>query len=86
VYYPGYWCDYWAYPYCYYDYVYAGTYEFGTVVLGMGDLRLPAGGRLEILWTSAVYGVSQGTQINVQRAADGINRAFAQSPYLDTTP
>ena len=33
------------------------------------------------LWGAFVYGVSTGTT-NTARLADGLDRAFAQSPYL----
>jgi hypothetical protein len=84
VYYPGYWCDYWSYYGCYYDWTYAGSYNFGTAILEMGDLSAPDGTRLPILWLSAVYGVATSATLDVSRAVDGLNRAFAQSPYLDT--
>jgi hypothetical protein len=87
VYYPGYWCDYWTYYGCYYSWYYAGSYHFGTVILEMGDLSgypPPAQQKLPILWASAMYGVQTTAAYDVQRINDAIDRAFAQSPYLDT--
>jgi hypothetical protein len=84
VYYPGYWCDYWYYYSCYYNWYYAGSYTYGTVVLEMGDLSAPAAGTLPVVWTGLVYGVASAGPVDSQRVVDGINRAFGQSPYLDT--
>jgi Domain of unknown function (DUF4136) len=84
VYYPGYWCDYWTYYGCYYGWSYAGTYRFGSVVLDMGDLRPPPPSQLQVLWGAMVYGVASTTATDIPRAVDGVNRAFAQSQYLDT--
>jgi hypothetical protein len=88
VYYPGYWCDYWTYYGCYYSWYYAGSYAFGTVILEMADLAAargqPANNPIPILWTSAVYGVATTPQYDIPRVVDGINRAFGQSPYLDS--
>lgn len=84
VYYPGYWCDYWYYYSCYYDWYYAGSYKYGTLILQMGDLSTPANQPLQIRWVAGMYGVGETGAVNVQRGVDAINRAFAQSPYLDT--
>jgi hypothetical protein len=89
VYYPGYWCDYWVYYGCYYDWYYAGSYKFGTILLDMGDLTQPppTPGEpkpLDSLWVGVVYGVATSPTYDTQRILDGVNRAFSQSPYLDT--
>jgi hypothetical protein len=87
VYYPGYWCDYWYYYSCWYDWTYAGSYVYGTVMLEMGDLSVganPPDGKLPILWLGAIYGVSGGATFDIPRVQAGIDRAFAQSQYLDT--
>jgi hypothetical protein len=90
VYYPGYWCDYWTYYGCYYSWYYAGSYKFGTLILEMGDLSgypPPQNGseiKLPILWTSAMYGVQTTAAYDIARVNNAIDRAFAQSPYLDT--
>lgn len=42
---------------------------------------------LSTIWFSGVYGVEYDTTADtVSRARDGIVQAFAQSPYLETTP
>ncbi|BDG05603.1 DUF4136 domain-containing protein [Anaeromyxobacter oryzae] len=84
VYYPGYWCGYYSYSGCYYGWSYAGSYHFGSVILEMGDLTAPAGGTLPIRWVAAMYGVATTGTVDVQRAVNAVDRAFAQSPYLDT--
>lgn len=91
-YYGGYWCDYWYYYSCYYDWYYAGSYDVGSVIMEMGDLSGYTGppgpgadpGVLPIMWLSAMYGVASTTAVDIPRAVDSINRAFAQSPYLKT--
>jgi hypothetical protein len=80
VYYPGYWCDYWVYYSCYPNYSYAGSYKFGTVFVDMGGFRTD--GKLDSEWIGAVYGVATGVPYDTPRIVDGINRAYAQSPYL----
>jgi hypothetical protein len=46
-----------------------------------GDL-----GKLDIIWTGLVYGVlSSSESQNVQRAVEGIDTAFKQSPYFKTS-
>jgi hypothetical protein len=80
VYYPGYWCDYWYYYSCYYNWYYGGSYAFGTVLLDMGGLRIDQ--KIEEEWVAAVYGVATGIPYDVPRIVAGINRAYAQSPYL----
>jgi hypothetical protein len=84
VYYPGYWCDYYTAYGCYYSWYYAGSYRFGSLILEMLRLPIPANDQAEVLWTSQVYGVATTPQVDVGRAAGGVSRAFAQSPYLDT--
>jgi hypothetical protein len=59
------------------------TYESGTLVLVMLDVR---GGdttlkRVPILWAAGIEGVITTTA--VQGALAGIDQAFAQSPYLE---
>lgn len=47
----------------------------------------PAPGILRGFWFSGVYGVEMGSQRNMmQRAVEGIDQAFAQSPYFTRTP
>ncbi len=85
VYYPGYWCDYWYYYSCYYGWSYAGSYSFGAAILEMSDLAnfsTTPDQPLQIVWSAMVYGVASTSAYNTQRAVEGINRAFGQSPYL----
>ena len=84
VYYPGYWCDYWYYYSCYYNWYYAGSYDYGSAIIEMGDLSAPDGGTLPVLWTGVIYGVATTEFADTPRVIDGVNRAFAQSPYLRT--
>jgi hypothetical protein len=50
---------------------------------GLGDGGVL--GKLDIVWTGLVYGVLSSTESqNVQRAVEGIDTAFKQSPYFRT--
>jgi len=99
-YYPG-WCSWYPYYYCYPGWVYAGTYNFGTIVLDMGDTRnqppAGSGGKIPLVWDAAAYGVlssyytgctSNGNSVNWTTIQSIIVRAFDQSPYItkSTTP
>ncbi len=88
--YGGYYCDwyYWGYPYyCgYYPY---GSYNYGTLVMSMGDFKNrapPVGGAdqptVQTVWGAAMYSVLSTGAYNDTIAVTSINRAFAQSPYL----
>jgi hypothetical protein len=82
--YGGYWCNwyYWGYPYGCYPY-YAGSYQFGTLVMSMGDRKNAApGGAMNTVWAAAMYGVLGTQSYNVQIVQTSIDRAFAQSPYI----
>lgn len=94
VYYPGYGYDYWD---CYYWGYYCGwyyyptyptisTYKSGSLVIDMvniGDALDGNLGYLPIPWTSVIYALSSSDpSFNVQKALQGIDEAFAQSPYL----
>ncbi len=92
VYYPGY-CGWYPYYYCYPGWSYAGSYNFGTVVITMGDTKhAAAGGELSLVWTTAMYGIlasyytpgvpSSGANVNWPRIQEAVNRAFADSPYI----
>jgi len=85
VYYPDYWCD----PYYYYSCWYWGwgsvdSYEVGTLIIDLIDLYgAPVSGNLPTAWTALAYGVLGGyPTYDLPRAIEGIDRAFAQSPYL----
>lgn len=96
VYYAGY-CGWYPYYYCYPGWSYAGSYNYGTVVLDMGDVKNAAvGGKLPLVWTAALYGIlssyytpggpATGSNVNWGRIQRAIDRAFDDSPYLTTAP
>lgn len=98
AYYPGY-CGWYPYYYCYPTWSYTGSYNFGTLVLTMGDVKNAApggGGKLPLVWTAALYGVlasyytpgapSGGNNVNWPRIQEAVDRAFADSPYIQRTP
>jgi hypothetical protein len=85
TYYPGYWCDYWYWYSCYYNWTYAGSYNYGMAVLEMGDFSTPGGSQpLKVAWLTGIYGVAQGPTLDIPNLVNALNRAFDQSPYLDT--
>jgi hypothetical protein len=60
-------------------------YTVGTVTMDMLDFEEfdPDSDTIPILWSAAVNGpLQQNVQNQTQRITDGIDRAFAQSPYL----
>ena len=61
------------------------AFPAGTLITVMLDLRPPRGAdtdkRIPLLWASAVDGLVNGS-FTVERALDGLDQAFAQSPYL----
>lgn len=61
------------------------AFPAGTLITVMLDLRVPRGSdpdkRIPLLWASAVDGLVNGS-FTVERALDGVDQAFAQSPYL----
>ena len=88
--YGGVYCNwyYWGYPYgCYPTWGYYGSYNFGTLIMEMGDYKnlpqpTPPGTQVALVWNGAVYGVLGTQQYNLQRVLTGIDQAFAQSPYI----
>ena len=94
---PGY-CGWYPYYYCYPSWSYEGSYNFGSLVLTMGDVKnaAPGGGKLPLIWTSSARGVlseyytpgvpSGGANVNWARIQESIDRAFADSPYIRRTP
>jgi hypothetical protein len=100
TYYYDYWGYYWGYPYYYYYYPFTSsyTYDTGTLIVDMVDLKNappatpdagPPGepgairGQLQVIWTSLVYKVlSSSESVNLQAAENGITTAFKQSPYI----
>jgi len=85
-YYSGGWCDiYYGWYGCYYPPVYAGSYRYGTVILGMVDLTVTpdVGEPFPGLWFSVMYGIAYDyPAYNPARVAEGVTRSFDQSPYL----
>ena len=96
-YYPGY-CGWYPYYYCSPGYSYTGSYNFGTLVITMGDAQNAGGegGSIPVLWTSASTGIlssyytpgvpSGGANVNYGRVQEAINRSFDDSPYILRTP
>ncbi len=84
--YGGYWCDPYYYYYCGYDWYYAGSYKYGTVMMSLNDFSVPPGGttNLPIRWIAAMYGVASTPAYDIPRITDAVNRAYGQSAYLDT--
>lgn len=73
MYYSSYWCSYWYYYYCYPTYGYAGSYNYGTLLIEAGrELYTPgqppvsglppgtAPPQSKLAWTSVSYGVLAG--------------------------
>jgi hypothetical protein len=60
------------------------VYQAGTLLVAMIDLRTDRAHahRIPLLWGAAVDGVLADPAANAQRAIQGIDQAFAQSPYL----
>jgi hypothetical protein len=88
------WYPYWPLSYSpsstyyYPPYWYAYSYTTGTVVISMIDA---AGAGISdnlvpLVWSAAVNGVLSDVSTNVSIALQGIDRAFAQSPYLGGGP
>lgn len=87
-YWGGYYC--WWYPYyCgggwYYPYyAYDNSYTTGSLLMNIVDPNLEStDGSLRVVWTGIMNRLLGGTY-DPDRIENGINRAFAQSPYLDT--
>jgi uncharacterized protein DUF4136 len=78
-YYPWYGCWGWYYP----TYPYVYTYETGTVLALILDRRraTESDRRMPVAWVGAVNGVID-VGGEVDRALEGIDQAFAQSPYV----
>ena len=90
------WCDVWgwAYPWLCSGWIpdYPGdvigyTYSTGTIFIAMADLSggvPPAVTRPSVVWIAGVNGVISGNSSSAlaSKIEDGINQAFAQSPYI----
>lgn len=60
------------------------AYQAGTLIVTMVDVRPTRtrdDGRIPLLWAAALDGVLTG-ESTLDRALDGIDQAFVQSPYL----
>jgi hypothetical protein len=86
-YYPPYW-GYPGYGYSYPWATYMGSYEEGALIFDMADLKNinHQGQNINGMWSALRGGVLTGgssTQVS-KRLINGIDQAFAQSPYLGT--
>ncbi|MBV7529733.1 DUF4136 domain-containing protein [Chitinophaga sp. sic0106] len=83
--YPGYWDPWywgWYYPY-YYPWATAYSITTGSVIVEMIDVKnASAEQKFNVLWTVNLNGALGSDATNIQRAVDGINQAFVQSPYV----
>jgi hypothetical protein len=71
----------WYYPYYGWCYPVYYTYEVGTLVIVMIDPNLTE--QKTALWVAALNGILEDTNAGIaDRLTDGIDQAFAQSPYL----
>jgi hypothetical protein len=88
----GYWCYYYWYMYCGYNWYYAGTYTYGSVVLEMADYtQLGSNDKPKAVWATTLYGIAYDYQYNYgsydpTRINGGIVQAFSDSAkWLDAT-
>ena len=85
--YPGYWdIAYWGnWGYWYYPYTISYGFSTGSFITELLDLKAPQGDekQLPIIWSNYLTGILSVSQTyDNQRAIEGVNQAFAQSPYL----
>jgi hypothetical protein len=101
VYYPGY-CGWYPYYYCYPGWSYAGSYNFGSLLVTMGDRKAATGApgtpdaKLPLIWRNLNYGIlgayytpgvpANSSNVNWGRVAEAVTRAFNDSPYIKRTP
>jgi hypothetical protein len=99
-YYCYYWSDwyYWGYPGYSYYYPYScdtAEWRSGMMVTNVVDLKSAGPARpaaemgnsvLRGVWFSGIYGVQAESSSSMQRAVDGIDQSFEQSPYLTASP
>lgn len=99
-YYCYYWSDwyYWGYPGYSYYYPYScdtAEWRSGMMVTNVVDLKSAGPARaaapmgnsvLRGVWFSGIYGVESESGSSMQRAVDGIDQSFEQSPYLTASP
>jgi hypothetical protein len=84
--YPGYWDPWdwgWYYPY-YYPWATTYAVTTGSVIAEIIDVKnAQANQKLDVTWTMNLNGaLGSSASTNLQRALDGIDQAFRQSPYL----
>ena len=93
------WCFWGAFPQCIPTWSYAGSYNYGTLIIEAGtDLINPGapppvtppttGG--PVFWLGASYGVMAGgnsiSQAGLNRVLASVDQAFDQSPYFTRLP
>ena len=77
-----------------YDYgsgEYAGGSEYdletGTVIMNLSDHNQDGGSDTKAMWLGLINGIAEQSYTNTsRRLIELINRSFAQSPYLGTSP
>lgn len=88
---PGYWnplYDGWGW---YYPYPITYSFSTGTLMGELVDLMVPgsasATSKIPVVWSSLISGFVYGSgSLNANQTITSVNQAFAQSPYLKTTP
>jgi len=91
TYYYSYWYDWWYggfyggwYGWYYPPYYSVSSYTTGSLIMTMSDPNIESAiNATPTIWIGAINGLLTGNG-DVNRAVDGINKAFAQSPYLKT--
>jgi len=86
VVYPNYYYNnYYGYGgYYYYPYVETYAYNTGSLVIEFVDLKNPGSGNTyKVIWNSYMGDMFNAVN-QLQQSIDGVNQAFAQSPYLGT--
>jgi len=77
---------YWGYPGYGYSYPYYYSYDksFGSVTIEMANRNKIDHGanKIPVVWTALILGATNTTSNATTRITNGIDEAFAQSPYL----
>jgi hypothetical protein len=73
----------WYYPEYYYP-SYVSGYRTGSIFIQMADVKnVPQGENVAVPWNCILNGLAEGGSTNMTtRVQNGLNKAFAQSPYL----
>lgn len=83
---PGYWWDYWDGWWWYYPYPVAYSYEVGSLLMEMINLKTPTprtDNKVPIMWNSYAAGLlSSSGDVNTDLARRAIDQAFNQSQYI----